>query len=113
MNPKEDIRSIGQGHTGDEAVAIAIYCALKYGNKFKDNRENSRAALCAAVNHDGDSDSTGAITGNILGAHLGSGGIPSEWIEKVQHTAVISRAAAGLLGRHRDVKECEIGYEDR
>ena len=33
------------------------------------------------MNHSGDSDSTGAIAGNILGARLGSGALPREWID--------------------------------
>ena len=65
------IERIGEGWTGDEALAIAIYVSLKYTKNFKE------AVLCAA-NHDGDSDSTAAITGNILGAYLG--------IEKVRES---------------------------
>ena len=38
------------------------------------------ACLCAAVNHNGDSDSTGAIAGNILGAYLGDGALSQAWI---------------------------------
>lgn len=64
INPKEAISQIGEGWVGEEALAIAIYCSLKYKNEFD-------KAIIAAVNHDGDSDSTGAITGNILGAYLG------------------------------------------
>lgn len=64
MPDERAIASLGQGWVGEEALAIAVYCALKY------EREPVRA-LAAAVNHSGDSDSTGAITGNILGAFLG------------------------------------------
>lgn len=71
------INELGEGWTGEEALAIAIYCALKYRNNFK------KAVICS-VNHDGDSDSTGAITGNILGAYLGVNKIPKEWIEKIE-----------------------------
>lgn len=60
----ENIRKLGQGWVAEETLAIALYCSLRYEGDFK-------KALVAAVNHDGDSDSTGAITGNILGAHLG------------------------------------------
>jgi len=52
----------------------AVYCALKY-------RDDFRKAIIASVNHSGDSDSTGAITGNIVGAYLGLGNIPEEWVE--------------------------------
>lgn len=40
--------------------------------------------LVALVNHDGDSDSTGAITRNILGAYLGVDKIPSDWICNIE-----------------------------
>lgn len=68
------IARIGKGWVGEEALGISTYCALKHSEDF-------RAALIAAVNHDGDSDSTGAITGNILGAYLGVSKIPRDWIE--------------------------------
>lgn len=36
-------------------------------------------AVCTAVNHNGDSDSTGAVCGNILGAYLGYNAIPQKF----------------------------------
>lgn len=63
------ILKLGEGWVGDEALAVALYCAVKFENDFE-------AALIAAVNHDGDSDSTGAVCGNLLGAKLGLSGIP-------------------------------------
>lgn len=71
------ISQIGEGWVGEEALGISTYCALKY-------RDDFRRALIAAVNHDGDSDSCGAITGNILGAYLGLSNIPEDWVEKVE-----------------------------
>lgn len=71
------IQILGEGWIGEEALAISIYCSLAYQDDF-------RKALCLAVNHDGDSDSTGAITGNILGAYLGYDAIPPEWRECVE-----------------------------
>jgi len=46
----------------EEALAIALFCALK--------AENFAHGVLLAVNHSGDSDSVGAITGNILGRPL-------------------------------------------
>ena len=37
--------------------------------------------MITAVNHKGDSDSTGAVTGNILGALVGYTAIDSKWKE--------------------------------
>ena len=60
----ENIRLLGEGWTGEEAWAIALYCAVRHVGSMED-------ALIAAVNHDGDSDSTGAVCGNIMGAIYG------------------------------------------
>lgn len=71
-NDKSDVENIGvlgEGWTGDEALTIALYCALKHFDDFEE-------AMIAAVNHAGDSDSTGAVTGNILGAAIGYEAIP-------------------------------------
>ena len=58
------IRKLGEGWVADEAWAIALYCFMRHINSLKD-------AITASVNHDGDSDSTGSITGNIIGAIYG------------------------------------------
>ena len=58
------IHALGEGWVAEEALAIAVFCAVRYQDDFA-------AAIRAAVNHKGDSDSTGAICGNILGAWLG------------------------------------------
>lgn len=58
------IRQLGEGWTAEEAWAVSLYCALRHIDSMKD-------AIIAAVNHDGDSDSTGSITGNIMGAIYG------------------------------------------
>lgn len=65
------IRQLGEGWIGDEAWAISLYCALRHIDSMRD-------AIIAAVNHDGDSDSTGSITGNIMGAIYGYEAIKKE-----------------------------------
>ena len=60
----EAIRSLGEGWTGDEAWAIALYCVARH-------IDAPLQVLIAAVNHDGDSDSTGSVAGNIIGAIYG------------------------------------------
>ena len=62
-NDRECIHELGEGWIAEEAVAIAIFASLKYSNKPKE-------ALLCSVNHKGDSDSTGMITGIILGLYL-------------------------------------------
>lgn len=85
----EAIRQLGAGWVGDEAVAIAIYCALRY-------QDDMAECLSAAVTHDGDSDSTGAIAGNILGAWLGAEAIPAEWLEVIELRDVVDDIAHKL-----------------
>lgn len=69
----ETVESLGGGWIAEEALAIAVFAALSYpaADQFVD-------ALALAVTHSGDSDSTGAICGNILGALHGESAIPAE-----------------------------------
>ncbi|WP_352418022.1 ADP-ribosylglycohydrolase family protein [Proteiniborus sp.] len=76
QNYQQAIRSLGEGWIAEEALSVALYCALK-GSNIKN-------ALIMSVNHDGDSDSTGAICGNILGAAYGINALPKEWIDKIE-----------------------------
>lgn len=94
----EAIATIGEGWIGEEALGIAVYCALKYQSDFK-------KALIVAVNHDGDSDSTGAITGNILGAYKGIDFIPDDWINTVELIEEIKQLADDLLTRYKEGDE--------
>ena len=85
----DNIHRLGEGWVGDEALAIAVYCALRYQNDFS-------AGIIAAVNHRGDSDSTGAITGNILGAWLGFDAIDERWKNHLELYDVILELADDL-----------------
>ncbi len=85
----EDIRELGEGWVAEETLAIAIYCALKYENDFE-------KALIASVNHSGDSDSTGAVTGNILGSYLGLSKIPDKFKQKIDVLDIIDSISRQL-----------------
>lgn len=84
-----NIRKIGEGWVGEEALGIALYAALRYQDDF--NR-----ALCAAVNHSGDSDSTGAIAGNLVGALVGYEKLPEKWKKGLELKNTILLLADGL-----------------
>ena len=58
------IRELGEGWVAEETWAIALYCAIRHIDSVEE-------AIIASVNHDGDSDSTGAVCGNIMGAIYG------------------------------------------
>ncbi|GAA3997500.1 hypothetical protein GCM10022247_16940 [Allokutzneria multivorans] len=81
----EDLETLGGGWVGEEALAIAVCCAL-VGKDFED-------ALLLSVNHSGDSDSTGAICGNLLGARDGVGVIPVRWQAGVELVEVVREIA--------------------
>ena len=89
MKDVEAIGQLGEGWVGEEALAIALYCALKHYDNFED-------AVVAAVNHNGDSDSTGAICGNILGLVYGYEALPSHFKDNVELHDVISEVAMDL-----------------
>ena len=83
---EKNILMLGQGWVAEETLAIALYCSLKYQNDFS-------KALMVSVNHSGDSDSTGAVTGNILGALIGYTNIPRQWKRGLElHRAIIKIA---------------------
>ena len=85
---EEAIARLGQGWIAEEALAISIYCALV--------ARNFKHGVILAVNHDGDSDSTGAIVGNLLGAMHGVKAIPAEWLEPLELRDVITELAEDL-----------------
>ncbi len=80
------IEQLGGGWTAEETLAIALYCVAKYPTDFE-------RAIVASVNHSGDSDSTGSVTGNIIGAMLGRGAIPQHYIDNLELIDVIEEMA--------------------
>jgi ADP-ribosylglycohydrolase len=88
--PRADaIAQLGQGWVAEEALAIAVYCAL-VACDFADG-------VRLAVSHDGDSDSTGAIAGHLLGAQLGVEAIPAAWLAPLELREVIEELAQDLF----------------
>jgi ADP-ribosylglycohydrolase len=68
---------LGEGWVGEEAVALALYCFLRYPDDYK-------STVLRGANSNGDSDSIASIAGSISGAYLGIGAIPPEWIIKIE-----------------------------
>jgi ADP-ribosylglycohydrolase len=79
---------LGEGWVAEEALAIATHCAL--------TATGFRPGVLHAVNHSGDSDSTGAICGNLLGTSLGSGVIDDDLLGELEGRAVIGQVADDL-----------------
>ena len=79
IEPQEAIRRLGEGWVGEEALAIALYCSLKYENDFE------KAPL--AVNHRG-KDSTGFI--GVISLAYPVNAIPPKWVKNVELSELIT-----------------------
>ena len=92
VSKAEAYKQLGEGWVAEETLAIAVYCAIRFSNpknirtkypepdKYSAGLEQRQhmfeEAICCAVNHSGDSDSTGAICGQLMGTWLGLHSIP-------------------------------------
>jgi len=71
QNDRRALASLGEGRIVEESLAVSVHGALR-ATDFK-------SAIVLAVDHSGDSDSTWAITGNVLGGAIGVEAIPDQW----------------------------------
>jgi len=84
---------IGAGWVAEEALGISLYSSLAAENDFK-------KGVLLSVNHSGDSDSTGSITGNILGAIYGVDIIPENWVANLELKELIAETANDLFDQY-------------
>ncbi|WP_284743454.1 ADP-ribosylglycohydrolase family protein [Amycolatopsis sp. RTGN1] len=77
----EKLESLGQGNVGETALSMSVYVAL--------TTTDADTALLAAVNHSGDSDSTGSVCGNLVGAMYGEETLRQSWLEQLELRDVI------------------------
>ena len=91
LTDREAIAQLGEGWVAEETVAIALFCVMRHIRDFE-------GCIVAAVNHDGDSDSTGAVAGNIIGAILGYTGIPEKFRNNLELLEPILSVADDLAG---------------
>jgi len=69
------ISALGEGWVGEEALGIALYAAL-VGRTFSE-------VIAIAANHDGDSDSTASVAGQLYGAWKGVAEFPNAWVRRL------------------------------
>jgi ADP-ribosylglycohydrolase len=60
----------------NHTVPVALFCWLRYPTDF-------RAAVEQVILLGGDSDTTAAIVGGLLGATLGANAIPADWLANI------------------------------
>ncbi|GAO29934.1 ADP-ribosylglycohydrolase family protein [Geofilum rubicundum] len=93
----ETLELLGGGWIAEEALSMSLLASLLFEDDF------TRGVLFS-VNHGGDCDSTGSITGNILGLIHGVRAIPADWVVKLKGHEVV-KAVAGDL--HLQIKTGE------
>lgn len=114
VSDKEALAALGEGWVAEETWAVALYCAVRY-------IDYPEKALIVSVNHDGDSDSTGSVTGNIIGAIYGYNYIKERnllcpdgcKIEQILELANIILTIADDLTNGCRIQECNTPEEQR
>jgi ADP-ribosylglycohydrolase len=88
FHQREDYEIVGSGYVVQclEAALWAFHDAADF-----------RQAVLRAVNLGDDSDTTGAVCGQIAGACWGEAGIPAEWLQDLARRDLLEAALAGLL----------------
>ncbi|MFC0667126.1 ADP-ribosylglycohydrolase family protein [Azotobacter chroococcum] len=82
------IEQLGGGWVAEEALAIGLWCAL--------SADSLEEGVIRAVNHGGDSDSTGLIAGHFLGLLHGHEAIPARWLDQLELRDAIERIALDI-----------------
>lgn len=92
------LKHIGEGWVGEEAVALALWCVMKYPDDYV-------ACVRRGANSDGDSDSIACIAGGISAARLGLDAIPTAWRQRCENRDYI----IDLAGRMTAAREALTG----
>jgi len=85
----EAVERLGGGWIAEESLAISLFCALR--------ADSFEHGVRLAVNHGGDSDSTGSLTGQLLGTLWGAECIPPRWLDQVELRDIIVELARDLV----------------
>lgn len=89
------VETLGAGWAAEEALAIGVYAALVAQSDLP-------TGVRIAVNHSGDSDSTGSIAGQVLGLMLGQRSIPRQWLEQLELCEEITTLADDIVSGWED-----------
>lgn len=89
--------ALGLGWVAEEALAVALYCVLATEKGADSPQEHFVRAVRRAANHSGDSDSTAAIAGNLLGTLHGEAALPQAWLAALEAPELIRRLGSDFL----------------
>jgi len=95
----ETVQRLGGGWTAEEALAIALYACL--------SGETLEESLRIAVTHSGDSDSTGAIAGNMLGLIDPAAVLAHPWAGAVECADRIAGLVRDIVALEADADAAE------
>jgi ADP-ribosyl-[dinitrogen reductase] hydrolase len=87
---RERITSLGAGWVGEEALAIGL-CSAMVADSFEE-------CISLAANHDGDSDSTASIAGQLFGARHGLKVLPAEAVYRLDALEPLLAVSANWEG---------------
>jgi ADP-ribosyl-[dinitrogen reductase] hydrolase len=88
----ERVEQLGEGWVAEEALAIGVYCALV--------ADGFSHGVLLAVNHGGDSDTTGTLTGQLLGTMVGRQALPARWLSGLELRDEIGHLTQDLYDRY-------------
>ena len=93
------VEQVGLGWIAEECLAIAVHCLLAAAPRPGATGAELRRALTLSVTHSGDSDSTGAVCGNLLGAAHGLTALPGDWAVQVEGRDTVLATGQALYAR--------------
>jgi ADP-ribosylglycohydrolase len=97
-NEEDALKYLGEGWIAEEAVALALYCFLKYPDDYTQT-------VLRGANTNGDSDSIACIAGGISGAYLGVSAIPEKWINNIEKSQYLNQLAEQLHRKKREISD--------
>jgi ADP-ribosylglycohydrolase len=110
---RDALEKLGPGYSADEALAIAVYCALSGSSQFSFSEYPLSEQVALAVNNGGASAATGSLTGQLLGAIRGVAAIPPSWLEGLELNEVITGIAGDLYAfRDWQLSDCGSGGDN-
>ena len=97
LEPEALTAELGPGWLAEQALALGLYAVLVTRDASSSPVDHFLRAIRLAANHDGDSDSTAAIAGNILGAFYGEDCLPPAWLALSEAPGLVREMGRELL----------------
>lgn len=100
INAIPDELGYGNQFLNNPIFAQVVYVAYEFAKNPAPTVEDFKNSLRLAVNHSGDTDTVGAIAGNIIGAFHPEA-LPEDWINQLQHREAVGNTAKTFANQLR------------